>query len=336
MKEKLNELVTSLKEEVKTLKNEADYLNLKSKFLGKKSELSNLMSKIKDMTVEEKKTNGPLFQKIKAEMESLLNTKLAEIEEAKNKIEFDDTLPIEENLGSLHPVTIVAKEVTDILKRMGFTVVSGPEMESEYYNFIALNIPDTHPARDMQDTYWLSNGLLLRTHTSPNQVRSMEKFGAPIKICAPGRCFRNEDLDASHENTFFQLEGMVIDKNISISNLIFTMEGLLKEIFQADVKVRLRPGFFPFVEPGFELDCSCMICGGKGCPTCKNSGWIELCPCGMIHPNVLKMSNIDPEVYSGFAFGVGLTRLAMMKYKINDIRVLNSGDLRVLKEFNIK
>lgn len=336
MKEQLEELIKNLQEEAKLIKNEAEYLNLKSKYLGKKSELISLMSTIKDMTVEEKKTNGPLFQKAKNEMESILNNRLAELDEEKNKIAFDDTIPVSKEIGSLHPVTIVAKEVTDILKRMGFTVVSGPEMESEYYNFIALNIPDTHPARDMQDTYWLDNGLLLRTHTSPNQVRSMEKYGAPIKICAPGRCFRNEDLDASHENTFFQVEGMVIDKNISISNLIFLMEGLLKEIFQADIKVRLRPGFFPFVEPGFELDCSCMICGGKGCPTCKNSGWIELCPCGMIHPNVLKMSNIDPDVYSGFAFGVGLTRLAMMKYKINDIRVLNSGDLRILKEFNIK
>ena len=336
MKEQLEELIKNLQEEAKSIKNEAEYLNLKSKYLGKKSELISLMSTIKDMTVEEKKTNGPLFQKTKNEMESILNNRLAELDEEKNKIAFDDTIPVSKEIGSLHPVTIVAKEVTDILKRMGFTVVSGPEMESEYYNFIALNIPDTHPARDMQDTYWLDNGLLLRTHTSPNQVRSMEKYGAPIKICAPGRCFRNEDLDASHENTFFQVEGMVIDKNISISNLIFLMEGLLKEIFQADIKVRLRPGFFPFVEPGFELDCSCMICGGKGCPTCKNSGWIELCPCGMIHPNVLKMSNIDPEIYSGFAFGVGLTRLAMMKYKINDIRVLNSGDLRILKEFNIK
>ncbi|MEG1506516.1 MAG: phenylalanine--tRNA ligase subunit alpha, partial [Bacilli bacterium] len=183
-------------------------------------------------------------------------------------------------------------------------------------------------------TFWLSNGLLLRTQTSTNQIRAMESYGAPIKICAPGRCFRNEDLDASHENTFYQLEGMVIDKDISINNLIYVMKELLKEVFQKDVAVRLRPGFFPFVEPGFELDCSCLICGGAGCPTCKNSGWIELCPCGMIHPKVLKGSGIDPEVYTGFAFGLGLSRLAMMKYKINDIRILNSGDLRYLQEFN--
>ena len=188
----------------------------------------------------------------------------------------------------------------------------------------------------MQDTYFLTNGKLLRTHTSPVQVRSMQKYGAPIKMCAPGRCFRNEDMDACHENTFFQLEGMVIDKNVSISNLIYVMEEMLKEVFKIDVEVRLRPGFFPFTEPSFELDCSCVICGGKGCPTCKHSGWLELCPCGMIHPNVLKNGGIDPEVYGGFAFGLGLTRLAMMKYKIDDIRVLNSGDLKKLKEFNIE
>ena len=204
------------------------------------------------------------------------------------------------------------------------------------YNFEDLNVPKTHPARDMQDTYWLDNGMLLRTQTSALQVRGMQKHGAPIKLCAPGRCFRNEDLDACHENTFFQLEGMVIDENISISNLIYTMEGILKEVFHKDIKVRLRPGYFPFTEPGFELDCSCTICDGKGCPTCKNSGWLELCPCGMIHPNVLRMGGIDPEKYSGFAFGLGLSRLAMMKYNINDLRALNSCDVRVLKQMNIK
>ena len=216
---------------------------------------------------------------------------------------------------------------------MGFTVLNGPEMETEYFNFEALNVPSTHPARDMQDTYWLSNKMLLRTQTSTNQVHGMQNYGAPIRICAPGRCFRNEDLDACHENTFFQMEGMVIDKNISISNLLYVMEGFLKEVLNENIKVRLRPGYFPFTEPSFELDCSCVICGGKGCPTCKNSGWLELCPCGMIHPNVLKESGIDPDEYTGFAFGLGLTRLAMMKYKVNDIRIFNSGDLRYLKEF---
>ena len=293
------------------------------------------MSKLKDMTIDEKKQFGSLFNKIKKELEEKINIKISEVNITKN-IEFDETLPVKEELGSLHPITIVSKEVTDILKRMGFSVISGPEMESEYFNFEALNIPKDHPARDMQDTYWLDNGKLLRTHTSPNQIHAMQKYGAPIKICAPGRCFRNEDLDACHENTFFQVEGMVIDKNVSIGNLIYTMKELMSAIFKTDVDVRIRPGFFPFVEPGVEIDCSCLICGGKGCPTCKNSGWLELCPGGMIHPNVLKESGIDPNEYSGFAFGLGITRLAMMKYKIDDIRILNSGDLRLLDKFNVE
>lgn len=336
MKEQLKDLVERAKQEANLIKNENDFLNIKSKYLGKKSELANYMSEIKNMSVEDKKEYGPLFNKIKKEFEELFTTKLEEASNSKEILTFDPTIPCKCKHGSLHPVTLVGREVSNILKNMGFMVLSGPEMETEYYNFEALNVPKTHPARDMQDTYWLDNGMLLRTQTSALQVRGMQKHGAPIKLCAPGRCFRNEDLDACHENTFFQLEGMVIDENISISNLIYTMEGILKEVFHKDIKVRLRPGYFPFTEPGFELDCSCTICDGKGCPTCKNSGWLELCPCGMIHPNVLEESGIDSTKYSGFAFGIGLTRLAMMKYKINDIRVLNSGDLRYLENFNVR
>ena len=335
MKEELKEIVSNALIEIKEATKEADLLNIKSKYLGKKSKISELMSKLKDMTIDEKKQFGSLFNKIKKELEEKINIKISEVNITKN-IEFDETLPVKEELGSLHPITIVSKEVTDILKRMGFSVISGPEMESEYFNFEAVNIPKDHPARDMQDTYWLDNGKLLRTHTSPNQIHAMQKYGAPIKICAPGRCFRNEDLDACHENTFFQVEGMVIDKNVSIGNLIYTMKELMSAIFKTDVDVRIRPGFFPFVEPGVEIDCSCLICGGKGCPTCKNSGWLELCPGGMIHPNVLKESGIDPNEYSGFAFGLGITRLAMMKYKIDDIRILNSDDLRLLDKFNVE
>lgn len=335
MKEKIAKLKQEAISELATLIKEADILNCKSKYLGKKSELSTLLASLKDLTVEEKKEMGPLLNQTKKELEELFTNK---IEEVNNIISysFDETMPVSPKVGTLHPITLVIKEMTDILKRMGFTVVSGPEMEKEYYNFEALNIPKDHPARDMQDTYYLSNGDLLRTHTSPNQVRAMQKYGAPLKVCAPGRVFRNEDMDANHETTFFQLEGMVIDKDISISNLIYVMRILLSETFKKEVKVRLRPGFFPFTEPSFELDCSCLICGGKGCPTCKNSGWLEFCGCGMIHPNVLKESGIDPEEYTGFAFGFGITRIAMMKYKIGDIRVLNSGDVRALKEFEIE
>lgn len=334
MEKKLEALKTELTNKINVVNSEADILNLKSEYVGKKSEISNILASLKDMTVEDKKKYGSLINNTKKEMENIINVSLEKLQN-NVKVDFDDTADYEIKSGSLHPVTIVAKEVTNILERMGFSVVVGPEMETEYYNFEALNVPKNHPARDMQDTYYLDNGMLLRTQTSDIQVRAMEKYGAPLRICAPGRTFRNEDLDACHENTFFQLEGMVIDKGISIGNLIFTMQTMLREVFKKDVDVRLRPGFFPFTEPSFELDCSCMICGGKGCPTCKNSGWVELCPCGMIHPNVLKAGGINPDEYNGFAFGIGLTRLAMMKYKINDIRVLNSGDIRYLENFKI-
>lgn len=335
MEKELESLITSLKDELASCTKEADILNVKSKYVGKKSRITEILGNLKNMTVEEKRKYGSLINNTKKEMESIIASSLDSLE-SKANITFDDTLDYDIENGSLHPVTIVAKEVTDCLKKMGFTVVSGPEMESEYYNFEALNVPKDHPARDMQDTYYLDNGMLLRTQTSDNQIRGMENYGAPLRICAPGRTFRNEDLDANHENTFFQIEGMVIDENISIENLMYVMQELLSEVFKIDLKVRLRPGFFPFTEPSYEMDMSCVICGGKGCPTCKNGGWIELIGCGMVHPNVLRAGGVDPEKYTGFAFGIGLTRLAMMKYKISDIRVLNSGDIRYLKNFDIK
>ena len=212
-------------------------------------------------------------------------------------------------------------------------MLDGPEVETEYYNFDALNIPADHPARDMQDTFWLGDGRLLRTHTSPVQVRGLEKLGPPLKMIAPGRAFRNEEVDPSHEHTFYQLEGMMVDRDVSVAHLIYFMKTLLSAIFHRDVAVRLRPGFFPFVEPGFELDIQCLICGGSGCPVCKQSGWVELLPCGLVHPAVLRYGGADPDQWSGFAFGLGLTRLAMMRYGIDDIRLFSSGDLRFLKQF---
>lgn len=335
MQEKLNLILKEAEESLAKVTTEAELLNVKSKLTNKNSKLNELMTELKNMSVEDKKVYGKLINDLKYDLNEMINAKLTSLT-VNDFLEFDTTLPIKEFKGSLHPVTIASKEVTDILTKMGFIIVNGPEMDSEYYNFEALNVSKNHPARDMQDTFYLDNGMILRTHTSNDQVHGMEKYGAPIRLCSPGRCFRNESLDHSHENTFFQIEGMVIDKNVSIGNLIYVMKEMLTNVFKTDVKVRLRPGFFPFVEPGFELDCSCLICNGKGCPTCKNTGWIELCPCGMIHPNVLKMSGINPDEYNGFAFGMGLTRLAMMKYKIDDIRVLNSGDLRRLEKFNIE
>ncbi|MGH9646626.1 MAG: phenylalanine--tRNA ligase subunit alpha, partial [Bryobacteraceae bacterium] len=235
--------------------------------------------------------------------------------------------------GSLHPVTRIQAELEALFASMGFAVLDGPEVETEYYNFDALNIPPDHPARDMQDTFWMTDGHLLRTHTSPVQVRGMEKLGPPLRMIAPGRVFRNEEVDASHEHTFYQVEGMMVDRDVSVANLIYFMKTMLSAVFRREMTVRLRPGFFPFVEPGFELDIRCLICGGAGCPVCKQSGWVELCPCGMVHPNVLRASGIDPDQWSGFAFGLGLTRLAMMRYQIDDIRLFMSGDLRFLNQF---
>lgn len=336
MEKELETLKTSLARDLEACEKEADVLNIKAKYLGKKSRLTEILSSLKDMSIEEKRMYGSLINNTKKEMETLAGERIETLENKAN-ITFDDSIEFDVPVGSLHPVTIVAKEITDELKKMGFTVVSGPEMETEYYNFEALNVPKDHPARDMQDTYYLSNGMVLRTQTSDNQIHAMENYGAPLRICAPGRTFRNEDLDANHENTFFQIEGMVIDENVSIENLMYVMQELLKTVFKKDdLKVRLRPGFFPFTEPSYEMDMSCLICGGKGCPTCKNAGYIELVGCGMVHPNVLRAGGIDPDKYTGFAFGIGLTRLAMMKYKISDIRGLNSGDIRYLSNFGIK
>ncbi|WP_137696542.1 phenylalanine--tRNA ligase subunit alpha [Ruminiclostridium herbifermentans] len=343
MIEKISNLRDAALSKIKAAATSNEVEELRVKLLGKKGELTEMLKDLKNMAIEERKQFGQEANELKNELSELLEAKFKEISnnDVKKSLSkgssFDISLPgTKFQVGSLHPVTIVQKEVEKIFTGMGFNIVDGPEVEEEFFNFEALNIPKNHPARDMQDTYWLENGSLLRTHTSPCQVRAMQKYGAPLKVIAPGRCFRNESTDASHENTFFQLEGMMIDKNVSIANLIYVMKILLSEIFKRDVKVRLRPGFFPFVEPGFELDLNCMICGGSGCPTCKHSGWIELLPCGMVHPNVLRAGGIDPEEYTGFAFGVGLTRLAMMKYGISDIRILNSGDLRAMEQFSVR
>jgi len=314
-----------------------EWRRVRSRFLGKKGCLGRLMGTVRDYAPEQRGRVGQTLNQankaVTARFEQVAK-RISSSEaaaEASQASAFDPTLPgVRPPLGNVHPVTAVQWEIEHVFQRLGFTVEAGPEMETEYYNFEALNIPADHPARDMQDTFWLTNGWLLRTHTSPVQVRTMEKFGPPIRCIVPGRCFRYETTDASHENTFHQCEGLVIDKNISIANLIAVMKLLLREVFRREAKIRLRPGFFAFVEPGFELDMNCLICGGRGCPTCKKSGWVEILPCGMVHPSVLRYGGIDPHEYTGFAFGLGLTRLAMMKYGIHDIRVMNSGDLRAL------
>ena len=320
-----------------------DNLNIiRSDYFGKNGKITACMKLLKDMSIEEKKEFGIAINQLKNELEELIESKKVSLEEESiNKSleempRVDLTTPSTEKTGSLHPVTIIEERLIKIFTSMGFTVEDGNEVETEYNNFEAVNIPKHHPARDMQDTFYLNNGQVLKTHTSANQNKIMRKYGAPLKAIFPGRCFRNEELDASHENTFFQMEGMMIDKDVSISNLIYFMKTMLSQIFGKEVNVRLRPGFFPFVEPGFELDSSCPYCGGKGCRVCKHSGWIELCPCGMIHPNVLKMGGIDPEEYQGFAFGLGLSRLVMMTYGVSDIRHLNGKDLKILEQTKVK
>ena len=320
--------------------------NLRVEYIGKKGYVTELLKEMKALSNEEKKTFGQAVNVLKNEVNDKITEKREELKRKEIELEnsrmpeFDVSLPVNLERGSYHPITLVQRQCEDIFKSMGFTVEDYSEIVTDYECFESLNIPKNHPARDMQDTYYLSNGQLLKTQTSAAQNAIYKKYkdalvneGKAIKAIFPGRCFRNEATDACHENTFFQMEGVMVDKNISISNLIFFMKTMLSEVFQKDIKVRLRPGFFPFVEPGFELDISCLICGGDGCPSCKHSGWLELCPCGMIHPEVLKAGGIDPEEYTGFAFGLGLTRLAMMKYGVKDIRDLNSGSLKCLDQF---
>jgi phenylalanyl-tRNA synthetase alpha chain len=307
--------------------------------LGRKGTLAQISKQLGKLAPEDRSRVGKLLNLAKETIETAFEARKAGFEQqalaARLDAEWVDlTRPAPgPRPGSLHPITQVQMEIEDLFTSMGFAVLGGPEVESEYRNFDALNIPADHPARDMQDTFWLEGHNLLRTHTSPVQVRGMERLGPPLKMIAPGRVFRNEEVDASHEHTFYQLEGMMIDREVSVAHLLYFMKTLLSHIFGREVTVRLRPGYFPFVEPGFELDIQCLICGGSGCPVCKYGGWVELLPCGLVNPNVLRMSNIDPEEWNGFAFGLGLTRLAMMRYGIDDIRLLQGGDLRFLNQF---
>ena len=307
--------------------------------LGRKGTLAQISKEFGKLAPEDRARLGKLLNAVKQDLETEYQRKnrwfeQADLSERLANEWIDVTLPAPGvRPGSLHPVTQLQNEIEDLFTSLGFAVLDGPEVETEEHNFDALNIPPTHPARDMQDTFWLSDGHLLRTHTSPVQVRGMRQLGPPLRMIAPGRVFRNEEVDASHEHTFYQLEGMMVDRDVSVANLIYFMKTLLSGIFKRDVTVRLRPGYFPFVEPGFELDIHCLICDGKGCPVCKYSGWVELLPCGLIHPNVLRLSGIDPEEWGGFAFGLGLTRLAMMRFGIDDIRQLQGGDLRFLNQF---
>lgn len=323
---------------------DADELEgIRVRVLGRKGELTNILRSLPDLSPEKRAEAGKLANSVKGEIEKYIKQKTAALEEAaldsklkKDWIDIELNSPgstLTEEPGRMHLISQIQYEIEDIFTSMGFQILDGPETESEHYNFEALNIPKHHPARDMQDTFWTEDGNLLRTHTSAIQVRGMENMTPPFRVVGPGRVFRYESIDASHENTFYQVEGMMIDRDISVSHLIYFMKQLLKEIFGREVKIRLRPGYFPFVEPGFELDINCLICEGDGCSVCKRSGWVELLPCGLVHPNVLKHGGIDPAEWSGFAFGLGLNRLIMMRYGINDIRHFLSGDIRFVRQF---
>lgn len=346
MDNKILKLKEKFLSELEKIDNLADIENIRVSYLGKKGSVTDLLKGMKELSNDERKVFGQNVNELKGLVNEKITEKTQELKEKEIQKEielmpeFDLSMPPVMDRGSYHPITLVQRECERIFKSMGFTVEDYSEIVTDYECFESLNIPKHHPARDMQDTYYLTNGQLLKSQTSAAQNAIYKKYrdalvndGVPIKAIFPGRCFRNEATDACHENTFFQMEGVMVDKNISISNLIYFMKTMLSEVFQKDIKVRLRPGFFPFVEPGFELDISCLICGGEGCPSCKHSGWLELCPCGMIHPEVLKAGGIDPDEYTGFAFGLGLTRLVMMKYGIKDIRDLNSGSLKTLSQF---
>ena len=347
MQEKLEQLKKEVLDKLSEVKDSGILRDLEIKYLGRKGVLTKHLRGIAALSSEDKKVIGKLANKIKEDL-------TAEFKRLRNKFDYssansdfiDVTLPGKRiKRGYLHPLTIVQNELEDLFSSMGFMILDGPELESEYYNFEALNIPKHHPARDIQDTFYVEeprqkekrnnnqNRLVMRTHTSPMQVRAMLKYGAPLRCVVPGRAYRSEATDATHEHTLNQLEGLMIDKDITVANLIAVLKAMLSSIFQQEVKLRVRPGYFPFVEPGLEIDMGCTICHGVGCPSCKHAGWLEMLGSGMVHPNVLRAGGIDPDKYSGFAFGMGIDRLVMMKYGIDDIRLFNSGDLRFLEQF---
>ncbi|HJZ24141.1 MAG TPA: phenylalanine--tRNA ligase subunit alpha [Candidatus Babeliales bacterium] len=310
-------------------------------FLGRKGTIAALMKELTQLSVEEKRILGPKLNQLKQTCETLFDEKYNKIkrlqqeQENLKKASFDVTASYRKvTQGSLHPYTHIIQQIEDIFIPMGFEIADGPEVETDFYNFKALNIPDNHPARDMQDTMWLQiPQLLMRTQTSPIQIRAMQHQKPPIALLAHGRCYRNEATDASHDYMFMQTEGLFIDKGVSLAHLFATTQNFLQAIFEKkDLEIRVRPGYFPFVEPGVEIDMSCPFCS-HGCSTCKQTRWIEICGAGLVHPNVLRYGGIDPSIYSGFAFGAGLTRLTMLKYKMSDIRLLSSLEVDVLKQF---
>ncbi len=339
MNDKLSEIKRIAESGLKSAMNMADLEELRLKLLGKKGELTQVLKSMSQVPPEERPTVGQMINEVRVFVEEKLDAAKQTFIELENERKLatetiDVTMPGKrQQMGSLHPMTKVTNEIIKIFVGMGYEVADGPEVESDYYNFEALNIPANHPAKDEQDTFYVDGGFVLRTQTSSVQVRMMEQGKLPIKVIAPGRVYRSDDIDPTHSPVFTQLEALVIDKGITMGDLKGSLELFAKEIFGADTKVRFRPHHFPFTEPSAEMDATCFVCKGKGCRVCKDSGFIEILGCGMVHPRVLQMSGIDPTVYTGFAFGMGLERVAMQRYGITDLRLLFENDVKFLRQF---
>ena len=339
MKEKLEALRLAAEEAAKSALDEKQIEEIRVKYLGKKGELTALLKLMGGLSPEERPKMGQLVNDAKAQVEKTIAERKASLKEKATELKLkaetiDITLPEKEvEKGGLHPLSIVTNDLIDIFQSMGFDVLDGPEVETDHYNFECLNVPADHPARDMQDTFYLADNILLRTQTSSAQIRTMENRKPPIRIICPGRVFRADEVDATHSPVFHQLEGLVVDKGVTMCDLMGVLEQFAHEIYGDDVKVRFRPSFFPFTEPSVEVDVSCTECGGKGCRICKGEGWIEILGAGMVHPNVLRSCGIDPDVYTGFAFGIGIDRITTTRYKISDIRLLFENDKRFLEQF---
>ncbi len=343
MQSQLEQLKQAAIDALKTVTDNESLERLRVEVLGRKGKMADLMKQMATLADEERKLVGAAANEVKAAIEAAFGEAEGRAHEAQRaqraQAEWIDVtepaIGVRSGMGNLHPVTQVRESLEDLFVSMGFIVEDGPELESDHLNFTALNIPPTHPARDMQDTFYVDGhpDMVMRTQTSPVQIRGMRKYGAPLRLIAPGRVFRNEATDVRHEHTFHQLEGIVVDKGISFSHLKGVLETVAKHLYGADTQIRLRPKFYPFVEPGVNGEVTCFLCKGAGCRLCKKSGWLEVFGAGMVHPNVLREGGVDPDVYSGFAFGFGLTRLVMLKYGIDDIRHLEGGDLRFLKQF---
>ncbi len=339
MKDKLNAILEKAREQVAQSADLNALNDIRVQILGKKGELTEVLKSMKDVAAEDRPKIGQMVNDTRAEIEGILEAAKSKMEaavrDAKLKSEvIDVTLPADRNrIGHRHPNQIALEELERIFIGMGYEVVEGPEVEKDYYNFEALNIPADHPAKDEQDTFYVNGDILLRTQTSGAQVHEMEKGRLPIRMISPGRVFRADEVDATHSPSFHQVEGLVIDKGITFADLKGTLEHAAKELFGADTRVKFRPHHFPFTEPSAEMDVSCFKCGGKGCRFCKGEGWIEILGCGMVHPHVLEMSKIDPREYTGFAFGFGLERIALLKYEIDDMRLLYENDDRFLRQF---